>query len=56
MTLGGVWVQGRRCRHPQVGEVLPLGWWPSPVGKDRRDGRARRNVLSRADRMGLLEL
>ena len=56
MTLGGVWVQGRRCRHPQVGEVLPLGWWPSPVGKDRRGGRARRNVLSRADRMRLLEL
>lgn len=55
-TLGGVWVQGRSCRHPQVGEVLPLGWRPSPVGKDRRDGRAWRNVLSRAGRTGLLEL
>lgn len=52
---GGSVVQGRSCRHPQVGEVLPLGWRPSPVGKDRRTESLEECAVP-AGRTGLLEL
>lgn len=55
-TLGGSVGPGQEMQASTGGQSAALRVAAISGGKDRRDGRAWRNVLSRAGRTGLLEL